>query len=201
MVHHNNSIHFDIPIDDLFSAPPVRTSRPATGGRRGAVRGFSPEGTDESPFETTPVLAKSVAPDSPPKAATTAATKKITDDWDDEDLDIDIDSLLTGSDKPKARVLPNDSLRGNKHQSKPRHEPLDDSVENFSLPETKPHSTRPNSAPAAAQEREIEPIVTREEPDKPSGDGPSQPKNTDEDVDLGFVPSFLESGRETRSRR
>jgi hypothetical protein len=191
-------------VDDLFSAPSVRTSRPATGGRRGAVRGFSPESAQDSPSDATPVLTQSVAPETlPPKNVTTASTKKITDDWDDGDLDIDIDSLLTDSDKPKARVLPNDSFGGNKPQPK-IHEPLDDSVDNLSLPGTKQHFTRPNSAPAA-QEREIEPIITQEEHQKVVDVMPARhSKNSDaaaDEVDLGFVPSFLESGRETRTRR
>lgn len=145
------------------------------------------------------MLTQSVPP--PSKTLPSASTTKITDDWDDGDLDIDIDSLLTDSDKPKARVLPNDSLVGNKPQPK-IHEPLDDSVDNLSLPVTKQHFTRPNSAPAA-QEREIESITTQEEHEKSGGVMPTlSSKHTEaDDVDLGFVPSFLESGREPRSRR
>jgi hypothetical protein len=184
------------PSDDLFSAPSIRTSRPATGGRRGAVRGFSPEsGVDSpSPFEATPVLTQ------PPPAASRKPKKEV-DDWDDADMDFDIDSLLTDSDKVKSKsVLMNEPSKGRAPLAKP--EPLDDSLDSIHVPSTPVGNhqtfTRPNSAPVIQKEREVELIIDKEPPEASSG---TQLKKNDEEVDLGFVPSFLESGREPRSRR
>lgn len=194
----------DVLLDDLFTAPVIRTSRPATGGRRSGVRGFSPESAQESspPFDATPVLTP-LAPEPTSKILPVKPTKKMTDDWDDGDLDIDIDSLLTDTDPGKSKASVATAAKNVGKEQKPlkQQEPLDDSIDNFPIPVVNSAGNRPNTAPAA-QERDIDikvPEIVAKTDDTTSSN--KSQKNNDDDVDLGFVPSFLESGREPRSRR
>lgn len=187
-----------------MAAPSIRTSRPATGGRRGGMRGFSPESNESSPpFDATPVLSQ-LAPEANEASAKVPQkpVKKMTDDWDDGDLDIDIDSLLTDTERGKSKVtlMPAQDIVKEKKTSN-RHEPLDDSIDNFPIAGIKPVVYRPNSAPAA-QDRDADSKDLGNSGNPEENVLPSKiTKISDEEIDLGFVPSFLESGREPRSRR
>lgn len=98
----------------------------------------------------------------------------------------------------------------NKYQS----DPLDDSLDTSAIPTpaaigSRFGSNRPKSAPTATSPQDIDNFndnkdtygTTSSPQNQDIGYNNNSSKKSNDDVDLGFMPSFLEPGREPRSRR
>ena len=107
------------------------------------------------------------------------------------------------------------SLLNRSNNNKFQPDPLDDSIENSPIfPSSnvgsKFGSNRPKSAPAPAHttslDQDIGSLDANANNDSPQNqdlfnNNNLSKKTNDDELDLGFMPSFLEQGREPRSRR
>jgi hypothetical protein len=123
---------------------------------------------------------------------------------DSLDMDFDIDSLLPDSTSANKPSSDSSQLNSNIQRNTSSSSSMSSGAHMPHLP-TAPHSSKSRS-PSPSKTHNT---ATSSNP--PSGESPSsspllggQTKkkiNDTDDVDIGFMPSFLESGREPRSRR